>query len=95
MAQKTVEFEVGYVSGEDVMWDLRLAPELVEFTGMLTYGPEGAESEMPQFHSGRSSSTMRLLDNRWVLVSMQTPWVGENRQVETKRLVFVKVQQAR
>ena len=77
------------------LWDLRLAPELVEFVGMRTYGPEGAESEMPQFNSGRTSSSLRVRDNTWTLVSMQTPYRGEKRETGTKRLVFAKVQRAR
>lgn len=92
---QTLEIEIGLVTAEENMWDVRLAPEMVEFVGMESYGPEGLEAEMPTFNSTRTSSSVRVKDAVWTLTAIQTPHVGKERNDRIKRLQFVKVERAR
>ena len=91
----TLEFEITPVQGDEKLWDLRLAPEVVAVAGMDEWGPEGIRSTMPRFTCYRTSSGFRVTEGQWSLVSMQSPFHEDERLLEKKRLTFVKIQRAR
>jgi hypothetical protein len=83
----TLEAEVTRVFGEKTTWEVKIAVDDVRYLGKDSFGPDSLMITMPVFSSFRSTTSLRLKEGQWQLLSVMEPPRGLDSKPSDKRWV--------
>ena len=83
----TVQAEVIRISKEKKTWEANIEMDDVRYLGKESYGPEELVLTMPVFSSFHTSSSLRLKDGQWQILSVMEPPRGLDSKPSDKRWV--------
>jgi hypothetical protein len=83
----TLEADISRAAGQEKTWNANIAIEDVRYLGRESFGAEELGMGMPAFSTFRSTSSLRLREGQWQILSVMEPPRGLESKPSDKRWI--------